>query len=129
MSSIFFNPTRGPFACDDWYTYAFLALVFSDNRPRFRHSFWLENVGALLMTTAVYAAAVFSTVIWAIVVVAAFTASTAPPSEIWVATSSERVPTHPTLRRASLPSTTIAVAKPVSSSTLVEPVQTGAIGF
>jgi hypothetical protein len=81
------------------------------------------------MTKELYAAAVFSTAVWIIVVVAAFTAPNAPPSELWVASSSERVASHPTLRRASLPTTTIAVTKPVSSLTFIEPIQTGAIGF
>jgi len=44
---------------------------------------------------------VMATVLWVVAAVAVLGGPTKPPSEVWVVTASEKVPSHPTLVRAA----------------------------
>jgi hypothetical protein len=44
---------------------------------------------------------VMATVLWAVAVVAVVGGPTKPPSEVWLVSASDKVPSHPTLVRAS----------------------------
>ena len=57
---------------------------------------------------------VMATGLWIIIAVAVIGGSPLPRAEIWVATASEKVPSHPTLVRAADPMMTAAVSRKVS---------------
>lgn len=55
------------------------------------------------MNPETWAGLTMATVLWAIVAAAVLGAPAAPPKELWVSTSSDRVRSHPTLVRAANP--------------------------
>lgn len=53
------------------------------------------------MSSDLMPAVVMATVLWVVAVVAVAGGPSKPPAEVWIVTASEKVPSHPTLVRAT----------------------------
>lgn len=53
------------------------------------------------MSSDLTSALVMATVLWVVAIVAVVGGPTKPPSEVWLVSASDKVPSHPTLVRAA----------------------------